>query len=253
MFSSPVDIVIPLGNGSCCDNFELRMALRSIASCARHCGKIYVITDTVPQWLCNTNVIIQSDRHTRNKDANIIEKLLTAVNLSDLSEKFIFWSDDQLALESFSCRGLLPIYNRRQRSDFSGTKIWHRRMCNTFDYLAQQKCFLHWNWESHTPQIMDKNLFRKLVTPVDYIQSPGLGVNTLYFGLAATPPLLEQSQVKATFESPAALMQLPADKLFIGYNDAALRGNLASLLLKFFPEKCRYEKSDLPDKVIYLK
>ena len=244
MFNSTVDIVIPLGNGSLYDNFELRMALRSIAEYARNCGKVWVVTDAAPDWLCNVRVINHPDRHRHNKDANIIEKLLAATQLDELSERFIFWSDDKLALKSFNCADLLPIFNRRQRSDFTTDRIWHRRVRNTFDYLQARGHKLQWNWESHTPQIMNKKLYRELMSTANYTQAPGLTVCTLYFGLNDTPPLLEQRHYKITVESSVNLTCLDDCKLFLGYNDAALRGNLPQLLLERFPQKCNFEKRD---------
>ena len=53
---------------------------------------------------------------------------------------------------------------------------------------------------------------------------------------------LEQSMVKSTCEQPLKLNHLPADKLFLGYNDAALQGGLKPLLEAYFPTPCSYEK-----------
>ena len=75
-----IDIVIPLSQGSKHNNWELRMALRSIERYSSFCGKVFVITDVPPAWLQNVEIILQSDAHKHNKDANIIEKLLTAAS-----------------------------------------------------------------------------------------------------------------------------------------------------------------------------
>lgn len=235
------DIVIPLGSGSCRDNLELRLALRSIARYAVNCRNIYIVSDQPPSWLKNVIVINVPDRHQHNKDANIIDKLLAAANREDLTEKFIFWSDDQLALQEFHSGALLPVYNRRSRNSFDGNRIWHRRMRNTFDFLLNNNICIQWNWDSHLPVPINKKLFRQLISPIDYASEPGYCVNTLYFGLASTPPLLEQNLIKATFEQTATIKKLP-DKLFCGYNDKGLNGNLQELLLEHFPEPSVYEQ-----------
>lgn len=236
------DIVIPLGSGSRFDNWELRMALRSIERHIRHCGRIFIVSPQPPEWLCNVEVIIKGDPYKHNKDANIIEKLLAAAADERLSDDFIFWSDDQVALQDIDCRGLLPVYNSRCRDDFTGSNIWHQRMRNTFDYLAKHGRKLQWNWESHTPQKMNKTLFCQLMSSSDYRIAPGLGVNTLYFGLLNTAPQLLQEHVKYTLERAITLEALPEDKLFSGYNDTALQGNWQYLLEQRFCKRSYFEK-----------
>lgn len=237
-----VDIVIPLGCGSTHDNWELRMALRSIERFAGNCGSVYIVCDTPPSWVQKVKILYCPDTHKHNKDANIIDKLSAAARLPELSEKFIFWSDDQIALRRFDAGHLPPVYNRRGYQDFSGKRIWHRRMRNTLDYLQRQKITVYWNWDAHTPQPMNKKKLLELFAQIDYHTVPGYCVNTLYFGLQRTPAQIVQENLKATVEKAAKLAVLPLDKLFLGYNDAAWQGNLPDLLEKFLPDRSRYEK-----------
>lgn len=242
MLKQYINIVIPLSRGSKHHNWELRMALRSIERYSSFCGKIFVMTDEPPDWLQNVEIIPQRDRHQHNKDANIIEKLLAAACRDDLSRNFIFWSDDQLALQPFDCRKLQPVFNRRRKEDFSSDSIWHRRICHTFEYLEKQGKKLYWNWESHTPQILNKHLFKKIFSSTkDYLEPPGFGINTFYYGSLDTPPLLIQEKVKFTLEKSINIRYLPTDKLFLGYNDAALQGDLKELLQKHFTRRSRFE------------
>ena len=238
-----IDIVIPLSSGSKHDNFELRMALRSIARHVKNCGQIRVITDSPPAWLDNCQVLSCPDKYLHNKDANIIRKLLTAANETDLSDQFLFWSDDQVALRSFNASSLPPIFNRRSAEAFHPDRIWHRRMLHTFEYLQKHDLPLNCNWESHTPQRIDKALFQQLLKNVDYITEPGLAVNTIYFGLAGICSGMEQSCIKLTVEKPLKLGKLPDNKLFIGYNDNAWQGDLPQLLMEKFPRPCCYERT----------
>ena len=238
-----LDIVIPLGSGSQHDNFELRMALRSIDKYALNCKNVYIVTANLPQWLENVIHINIADTHRHNKDANIIDKLLAAADRPELSDEFIFWSDDQLALQRFYLHTLPTIYNPRQRRDFNADKIWHRRMRNTFDYLDRHHKKLNCNFESHTPQKFNKQKFINLFRAVDYAKIPGFCINTLYFGMLGTEGKLEQKLLKATYENASGTDSLPADMLFLGYNDNALSGNLKNLLEARFPEPCRYEKT----------
>ncbi|MBE6366330.1 MAG: hypothetical protein E7052_00255 [Lentisphaerae bacterium] len=242
MHSSTVDIVIPLGSTSKYANFELRMALRSIHKYGRHCRNIYLVGSDIPTWVRNCRIIEYPDHHRHNKDANLIDKLLAAAQLPDLSRKFIFWSDDQVALHRFSAVALQPAYNRRSAAAFDRQRIWHRRMKNTLEYLQKHGCSIKYNWDSHLPQIMDKELFCRIMSQVNYTAEPGFCINTLYFGLLNTPPVVEQSQIKKTIERGEFLTALPGDKLFLGYNDSALQGNLAGLLLEHFPHASVFEE-----------
>lgn len=242
MYRHRTDIVIPLGTGSCRNNFELRMALRSIARYAVNAGNIYIAASALPDWVCQVKTLLVPDRHKHNKDANIIEKILAAVNLPELSENFVFWSDDQLALNNFDA-GNLPIScNPRQYKDFDSKKIWHRRMRNTFDYLLKNNIKLNCNFDSHVPVTMQKTLFKKIMQDADYTQEPGYCINTLYYGMAGLQGGIKQKVIKYTAESSKKLNCLPLDKLFLGYNDAAMQSDLPQLLQEHFKEKCKYEK-----------
>ena len=240
-FDELYDIVIPLSNESLFEHWELRIALRSIERYAEKCGNIYVVSDNPPSWLRNVKTVNFPDRHRHNKDANIIDKLLAVTAMEELSEKFLFWSDDQTALQKFRCSALYPVHNPRNQMAFHGKKVWHRRMLKTFEYLDQQGCKLNWNWDSHTPQPMNKALFKRLMGSVNYVPEPGFCINTLYFGLQNTKPLLPQHLIKVTIEQAHKLKTLPENKLFIGYNDRGLQGNLKQLLQERFPLPSRFE------------
>ena len=245
MQNCKVDIVIPLSCESCSSNLELRMALRSIERYAGNHGNIYIVSDQPPNWLQNTVILPVSDKHKHNKDANIIDKILAAARLESLTGKFIFWSDDQLALKPFNTCDMLPAYNNRSREKFRGENVWHRRMRRTFDFLSAHGRYPAWNWDSHLPQIMDKEHFKNIMENIDYAAEPGYCVNTLYFGWLNTPPQLPQQAVKATVEQELFLPELPQRKIFLGYNDAACRGNLPRLLKKHFSVRSKFESNDI--------
>ena len=237
-----VDIVIPLGSGSTRNDLELRLALRSIAENVLDCGNIYIVSTDPPAWLNNVRIISCADVFRHNKDGNIIRKLLAACQMRSLSGEFVFWSDDQLAMQNFYLRWLPAVHNCRSEKDFSSDRILHRRMRHTFEYLRKHNIVLPYNFDSHLPQRINKDLFCKIMEKLDYAAEPGFCVNTIYFGLAKIPSYISQESVKATFERTVILEKLPENKLFIGYNDKAMAGNLSELLLKHFNKQCKYEK-----------
>ena len=241
MSDSLIDIVIPLGNGSKYGNFELRMALRSIARYAVNVKNIYIVTTALPDWVRKVKVLHVGDKHQHNKDANIIDKLLAAALLPELTEKFLFWSDDQLALHRFDALHLPVSSNRRRYGDFNRQSVWHRRMRNTFEYLQKHNRILNCNFDTHLPMPINKTEFIQIMTHCDYAAEPGFCVNTLYCGMTGMLGGIEQQLIKHTAESTEKLFHLPENKLFLGYNDAALQSDLPQLLQKHLPDQCQYE------------
>ena len=238
-----VDIVIPLGSGSRYNNFELRMALRSISRYAMNIRHIYIVSAALPGWLCNVKTLNIADCCKHNKDANIINKVQAAAALPELSEKFIFWSDDQLALHQFDAANLPVSCNLRKYEHFNSEKIWHRRMRNTFEFLQKNNIKLDCNFDSHLPMPMYKKQFCKIMQKVNYHRQPGYCINTLYCGMSGIKGGIPQNQIKYTAETAINLKELPKDKLFIGYNDEAMKSNLPELLQEHFREKCKYESA----------
>ena len=236
-----IDIVIPLSRESVCGDFELRMALRSIARYVRNVGSIWLVAEELPGWCRDLRHLRHGDPYRANKDANLFAKILRACREPELTEKFLFWSDDQVILRPMPPEGIPPVYNRRGPEAFRGKGRWHERMRNTFDFLAARGIRPAWNWDSHVPQMFEKKLFPGLAAAVDYAAPPGFCINTLYFGLRRFPAVLPQELVKMTCESDRPVTALDTRKLFLGYNDNALRNGLAELLEKFFPAPCRYE------------
>lgn len=235
------DIVIPLSQESLWGDLELRMALRSIARYVPQTGEVWIVTEELPGWCRRVRHLRHGDRYRANKDANLFAKVLRACREKELSEKFLFWSDDQVVLHHLPPEGIPPVYNRRGPEAFRGKGRWHERMRHTFDFLAGRGTRLDWNWDSHVPQRFDKKLFAELIAPLDYVSPPGFCINTLYFGLLRFPPLVPQEPVKMTCESDRPVTALDTRKLFLGYNDNALRNGLAELLKQKFPAPCRYE------------
>lgn len=241
--SGPVDVVFTLaGAASDTDNEELRLALRSIDMYAENVGNIWVITDNVPKWLTGVNIIPVSDTYTNNKDANLITKLLAACDTPDVSDRFIYWSDDQVLCKKLDLSKHTPIYNPRSINGFppSGKK-WVRRMRNTMDYIHAHGGDCSVNWDSHVPQPIDKNRFSVLVRNTPFTDIPGFCINTLYFGLKGENAINRQDMFKNTYESDK-VGTVQFDKTFIGYNDSGYDNGVREALLYKFQDPCKYEK-----------
>lgn len=95
-----MDILYIVGTGSLCDDLELRSSLRSIATFGRNVGKVYV-AGHCPAWLSEKVTKIPCGdiyRHTPTthgeRNANVLSKMLKAIDTSDIGEEFLVSFDD---------------------------------------------------------------------------------------------------------------------------------------------------------------
>lgn len=239
-----VDVVFTIaGAESPTDNEELRIALRSIEANAKDLGNIWIATDNPPKWLAGVNIVNVSDSIKNNKDANLINKILAVCDIPEVSNRFIYWSDDQVLTGNISLRDVFPIYNSRGISDFSDDgKKWRRRMYNTLKLVQRRGCDASVNWDSHVPQPMDKHIFKSIMSSIDYMTLPGVCINTAYFGVKGETPRWSQQEFKHTYES-IGCTDFKTDKLFVGYNDNGFNNGLREVLLNKFSKPSKYEKT----------
>ena len=235
---------MPLGPDNSGRNYEeLRIVLRSLEKHARNLGNVFIVTDCSIPWLKNVRFVAHGDPHKHNKDANLIEKVIAACSCEDLSEKFIFWSDDQALMMDYDLYSHTPVYNNRTVRTFlnmGSANRWVRRMLNTFRMLNERGNGINFNWESHTPQPMNKKLFPAIMESVDFRSDIGFVINTTYFGLLDTPPIMEQRTIKDTFEN--ANQKPVFTHPFIGWNDAGYSGVLRPVINSIYKDPSKYEK-----------
>lgn len=238
-----VDIVFTLaGENSRTDNEELRIALRSIEKHAKDLGNVYIVTDNAPKWLDNVNIIHAHDIYTDNKDANLITKLLKACVCDKISDRFMYWSDDQVLTSDISLKHTIPVYNDRGIDHFSSSSSrWGTRMRHTLELVRDMGGDASCNWDSHVPQPIDKIMFSHIMGSLDFSTQPGLCVNTAYFGIKGEAKQCCQSSVKLTYENTDTA-RYDFNKVFVGYNDEGYFAGLREALLAKFPDKSKYEK-----------
>lgn len=238
-----VDVVIPLA-GDTTGNFEeLKYCLRSIDKNVKDLGQVYILGPYQPRWLQRAKFLYIDDPHKRNKDANIINKVLTAIRVFNLGN-FIFWSDDQVLIQETYLGNMPPVYNIRPPDAFRAKEgnRWHARVGNTFDYLESRDIHLPYNYESHVPQRYDGQKVLEVMKDVDYGKLPGYSINTLFMGLLGVTGGINQNAIKATSEANYDnLTQLNDRILFYGYDTAGFKLKAREMVSKMFPDKCRFE------------
>ena len=251
-----IDVLIPYASAASKNGgSELRYALRSIQSFLPNLGRVFVATDNPPDWLKDVEIVPVPDTHTSNKDANLFDKILRVCQTTDISERFLIWSDDQVALQPIDI-DKLNIYNVRTRNDFTRkSSKWARRMVHTFDYLREQGIEISNNWDSHTPHLYNKCDVVRILTSCNYINAPGYCLDTLLSGLSRKTPDIKQDDVKYTAESAEQAQTWTQSNnstgySWLGYDDRGFENGVNEWLNAKFPTLSRFEKNPEIDVVI---
>ena len=239
-----MDILLPLAATSNNNFLELKLALRSIATCS-DVDNIYVITTADIPWIQNVKLVRIDDPYTNNKDKNLIRKVQLTLQMYPEITDFVIWMDDFIAARPMSLRCIPDVYNNRSLASFSNDNLskWQRRLKFTLSVFQLSGKDVSCNWDSHVPMRFNS---AKVLSGLEDIDCYSGGANyTLYTLLANLcdkdrQKAVSQDLVKCTCESSE--FNLNWDKLFIGYNDKAFNNGLSDRLLEKFPNKSRYEK-----------
>lgn len=241
------DVVIPLSNGSRWDNNELRYCLRSLEKYFLPLGEVYIMTPLDLTWIQHAHVINVGDPLKSNKDGNLINKVLHACRMPELSRHFLRLSDDQLLLGEISDISQVEpyfLFNLKETSPRWWSGKWKARMRRTMDYLT-----LHgmpaFHYDTHCPQIYDKQEFLRIWEAIDFESNIGYCINTMYFNHQDPSGKKILNGVKANMESaysPDKLARRLEGKIYLGYSDAGLTDHLKAFLADMFPDKSKFEK-----------
>lgn len=240
----PIDVVIPLAAGSRHDDAELRYCLRSLSRHFEELGQVWIVGHC-PKWLHNVRHI-PADDPSRVKDANILAKIELACREPDLSERFLFVSDDQVLLRPLHWDQLGPYFWDDLSRRTAWNTRWLKRLRATRDWLGSNgHPALH--YDTHVPVPMEKRAFLDLADRgrVSWTEGDGVCVNTWYFNQIAVPSR-QMGARKATVEAARSAQELRgqlAGRWFLGFNDTGFTPELRVLLDGLFPEKCRFEKA----------
>lgn len=180
-----VDLVYKIGSKCDWSNYEeLRYSIRSAMENFEDLGKIYIIGNS-PEWIDKNHVIYIpcEDPYKRNKDANLINKLILACSNERLSNSFVNMSDDMFFLKKTTLNDLKTplIDNTHLNFDKPVLNKWQTRLKRTVEVL-KNKGFSNINcFEAHTPYLLDKKKYVETLLQFDYGNDLGYCGNTLYF------------------------------------------------------------------------
>lgn len=248
-----MDVVYPIGIGSKWDNNELKYSLRSLERNFIGLGNIYIVGKK-PHWIKNVIHIEAEDIYKKNKDANLIRKVLLACEEKELSLEFLRMSDDQIILKPVLSYTINPLHNgelHKVLKKWSSKDIkinrWGKRLLNTAEVLLKEGKPI-FEYDTHSPVVYHKYKFKKVMQHYDYtVEGGGYTINTLYFNniISSIKQHNYWEGIKIGFGSHHTKEQLK-DKIgnhrYIGYDDKALNNDMKEILNELFPDKSIYEK-----------
>lgn len=180
------DIVIPMGTGSRWNDNELRYTLRGIEKYLSGYRNIYIIGHK-PEWLQNvTHIPFPDYSRLILKEKNICDKLREACRCNDISDTFLMFNDDFFLLKRMYASSVPYYYDGTLRVKYKKLNEFNpykKTIRNTLHYL--QNNFMNTehqlNYEVHGPILFNKDLFKEVVSPCDWINNPhGFGMRALY-------------------------------------------------------------------------
>ena len=248
-----MDLVLPLGSGATW-NLELKYVLRSWDKYYEDLGNVFLVGDEAKikakyPWLKKVKLIQCGDIFNCNKDANLIRKVIKAIDTQELTDPFIRASDDQYLLKKTD--SFPPMYsqnlNEKPREWWNKGSRWKNRLKRTYRILFVHKKTT-FNYDVHFP-LETGHDFKKIMESYPYTKSIGYTINTLYFNNSLTEhtkaedirlmieiPIRDEEKVKTALKG----------KTFLCYSgkggDQALTPALKTVIINKFKKKSKFER-----------
>lgn len=168
------DAVFILGDGSTHRDMELLLAMTSLKKFCPFVNRVFVV-GSKPR--CNLSELEYTyipcrDPYTRNKDANIMFKVLHAIdNIPDLTDDFLLCSDDQLVTQPCTWDDFKPKYVKRiteediQEMKRRKSNDWTTRLIKTLEEVnaTGRKT---WFYEPHIWSPINKVAFKNMINSI---------------------------------------------------------------------------------------
>lgn len=247
MSTSKTDIIYALGSGSKWNNYEILLSIRSLCKYLKNFGNIYIVGEN-PGFLKNIIHIPCDDIFPPeiNADGNIINKVLTACSIPEISEDFLFINDDHIFLKPIHVLDIPP-FHKGDMSAFPESyfynNAWRQRLAATRDILLKNNLSaLH--FDCHTPILFNKKLFPDVIRRFDYQKGFGYTMKSLYGNLVYpdAPQLNGEKKTIFKFKKIPEINTHLQDATFLSFNDFGLNRSLKVWLFQKFASPSPYEE-----------
>ena len=235
----PIDIIIPLGNGSYWHNNELMYCLRGIERYLRNYRNVIIIGKK-PEWL--TRDIISYDHPDKfNHERNIYEKIKFACGLRDVSDRFLFMNDDHFLTAPVDAENY-PYYWRHTLDEKIASRTrpdgYRISLVNTRDILPvdTRKYF-----DIHCPIIYDKAMFLRTMADVNWEKPMGYVIKSLYCNKVGVPAV-EMRDLKMKGGTTYDWMKKSIDGRHVfSISDSVICPDFERFMRELYPNRSKWE------------
>lgn len=255
MENSAIDLVYVLGTGSKWNDNEIRFSLRSVEKHLTGYRNIYVVGEC-PKFLTNIVHVPATDEFDpgTNADGNMILKILKACAIPDLSDEFLFMNDDFVILKPMVASEIKWMHKgdmKNKSEAFWKEQFYRYRLRRTFETLRDSG-HTTLQYDYHAPMLMNKIRFREVMEQFDFTAGIGLTFRSLYGNVMKLPAehLTDQKRTVYHRYSYKELVNYLAPASFLGYNDQGLTKMLIYFLAENFPERSKFENSEIEDRIV---
>lgn len=261
-----MDILYIVGDGcSKCENFELRMSLRSIEQFGINVDRIFV-AGYCPEWLSDEVIkvphqqpLTKKDMYVGQKHYNIMETMLYVVDNTDIGDEFLISYDDHIYIKTTDFNKY-PYFIKKvgynAGNDFEYLPKDYFNNCESYmNWMVRSRRFLeakgwtYFNCTPHRNQHVKRSTINELRPIIEEFRKKKCW-NCEWFLLSLN---YENSKSPIDFvpvwdyriNNPSFWYKCdPEETECISTADFSLSSSFVELLLGLFPEKSKYEKDN---------
>ena len=241
-----IDVCYKIGWDKKWKDYEcLRYSIRSAAKNFKNLRNV-VIVGELPDWASSEIVHIKAHDPYKDKDSNIIHKLLITSREESISDDFVNMSDDQFFLQPVNLEQLYPYNLDSDLEKMAAVKKvspYGKKIQNTLRILGEQGLPTH-DYECHIPMLINKAKYLEILSSYAYDKDMLCG-NTIYFNNLEHFKEIPVENVRAYFRRQTNknnIERLTKGKLFLNLKKTALNEPMKNFIQGNFPEKTKYER-----------
>lgn len=244
-----MDILYIVGTGSKWDNNELRYSLRSIEKYGRNIGRVFIVGHK-PDFVSDEVTYIPCKDKYNRKHKNILYKVITAIEKSDISKHFIVSSDDHFYTREVDFDNFPVYYQARviQTEPGEGKKRnnYHRSLEDT-KAMLERWGLPTYQTNPHCNTHFDADVYR-LYFPLfsealakEYGGEMNCLMGNILIHNGAKPQRFIDKKIGA-FADAADLINQIGDVECFSISDEAILCGVGGYLQTMYPNKSKYEK-----------
>lgn len=158
-----MDILYIVGSGSCHDNIELMMSLRSISKYGNGIDRV-VVAGKPPPWLSDEVATLEVKDKYKYKHSNILHCIETVIDAGLLSGNFLYSSDDHFYVKPVDFDNYPVFVKCELRNYVNKTDPFYEYHCSLYD--TRKLCEKHGlptvNYSQHCNTHMNVEVFKEI-------------------------------------------------------------------------------------------